>query len=107
MKALKKADMIRKNMVDHVIAERNILAQTENPFLVKLYYAFQSDVFRVILFLTVKVNLYLVMEYCIGGDVGSLLRSYQYFDEPMARIYIAETVLALEYLHSYVFGSLV
>jgi len=39
---LKKADMIRKNMVDHVIVERNILAQTKNPFVVKLFYAFQS-----------------------------------------------------------------
>jgi len=89
IKVLKKADMIRKNMVDHVIVERNILAQTKNPFVVKLFYAFQS-----------KANLYLVMEYCIGGDLGSLLRRLQYFDEKMARFYAAQTVLALEYLHS-------
>jgi len=42
IKVLKKADMIRKNMVDHVIVERNILAQTKNPFVVKLFYVFQS-----------------------------------------------------------------
>ncbi len=44
IKVLKKSDMVRKNMVDHVIAERNILAQISNPFMVTLYYAFQSEV---------------------------------------------------------------
>ncbi|PRP84407.1 hypothetical protein PROFUN_08087 [Planoprotostelium fungivorum] len=89
MKVLKKSDMVRKNMVDHVIAERNILAQTKNPFVVKLFYAFQSE-----------TNLFLVMEFCNGGDVCSLLRNRGNFDENMTRIYIAQTVLALEYLHS-------
>eukprot|EP01117_Protostelium_nocturnum_P003478 TRINITY_DN1452_c0_g1_i3.p1 TRINITY_DN1452_c0_g1~~TRINITY_DN1452_c0_g1_i3.p1 ORF type:complete len:1067 (-),score=408.16 TRINITY_DN1452_c0_g1_i3:41-3241(-) len=89
MKVLKKSDMVRKNMVDHVIAERNILAQTKNPFVVKLFYAFQSE-----------INLFLVMEYCIGGDVNSLLRKSGVLDEELARLYTAQTVLALEYLHS-------
>lgn len=89
IKVLKKSDMVRKNMVNHVIVERNILAQTQNPFLVKLFYAFQSE-----------INLYLVMEFCLGGDVGAVLKRMQCFEESMAKIYIAETVLALEYLHS-------
>eukprot|EP01113_Clastostelium_recurvatum_P044828 TRINITY_DN760_c0_g3_i2.p1 TRINITY_DN760_c0_g3~~TRINITY_DN760_c0_g3_i2.p1 ORF type:complete len:1617 (+),score=536.15 TRINITY_DN760_c0_g3_i2:260-5110(+) len=89
IKVLRKLDMVRKNMVDHVIAERNILASIQNPFVVKLFYAFQS-----------KENLYLVMEYLIGGDAASLLRGIGSFEEPMARYYIAETVLALEYLHN-------
>jgi len=89
MKVLKKSDMVRKNMVDHVIAERNILAQTKNPFVVKLFYAFQS-----------QTNLFLVMEFCNGGDVGSLLRSRGVFEEHLAVVYTAQTVLALEYLHS-------
>ena len=39
------------------------------------------------------------MEYMIGGDVKSLLAIYGYFDEVMAVVYIAEVILALEYLH--------
>jgi len=39
------------------------------------------------------------MEYLIGGDLSSLLNNFGYFDENMAKIYIAETAIALEYLH--------
>ncbi|KAG8638492.1 hypothetical protein MANES_14G034300v8 [Manihot esculenta] len=49
---------------------------------------------------TCRENLYLVMEYLNGGDLYSLLRNLGCLDEDMARIYIAEVVLALEYLHS-------
>jgi len=76
-------------MVHNVLAERNILATTQNPFIVKMSYCFQSSEF-----------LYLVMEYAIGGDCASLLANVGCLEEPMARMYIAETVLALEYLHS-------
>ncbi|KAF9580689.1 hypothetical protein BGW38_002566, partial [Lunasporangiospora selenospora] len=89
IKILKKADMVRKNMVSHVLAERRVLALTKTPFVVQLFYAFAS-----------KDYLYLVMEYVIGGDLSSLLSVFGLFDEDMARMYIAECILALEYLHS-------
>ncbi|CAG8568211.1 15635_t:CDS:10, partial [Acaulospora colombiana] len=54
-----------------------------------LFYAFQSQDY-----------LYLVMEYLIGGDLSSLLQCFERFSEDMARMYTAEVVLALEYLHS-------
>ncbi|KAL6009691.1 hypothetical protein ACLOJK_000120 [Asimina triloba] len=79
---LKKADMIRKNAVDSILAERNILITVRNPFVVS------------------RENLYLVMEYLNGGDLYSLLRNLGCLDEDMARVYLAEVVLALEYLHS-------
>jgi len=44
VKMLKKDDMVRKNMVDRVMTERNIMAGNNNSFVVKLYYAFQSEV---------------------------------------------------------------
>lgn len=44
IKMLKKDDMVRKNMVEHVMAERDIMAGNNNSFVVKLYYAFQSEV---------------------------------------------------------------
>lgn len=89
IKILKKADMVRKNMVNHVLAERRVLALTRTPFVVQLFYAFAS-----------KDYLYLVMEYVIGGDLSSLLAVFGSFDEDMAKMYIAECILALEYLHS-------
>jgi serine/threonine protein kinase len=83
--------MIQKNQVRHVQAERNILAATSNPFIIKMYYTFHS-----------KDNLYIVMEYANGGDCFSLLQKFGVLEEDVARLYIAETVLALEYLHSQV-----
>jgi serine/threonine protein kinase len=44
--------------------------------------------------------LYLVMEYLIGGDLASLLQALNCFELVMTRKYVAEIVLALEYLHS-------
>ncbi|KAF7836372.1 putative serine/threonine protein kinase IRE isoform X2 [Senna tora] len=89
IKVLKKADMIRKNAVESILAERDILISVQNPFVVRFFYSF-----------TCRENLYLVMEYLNGGDLYSLLRNLGCLDEDMARVYIAELVLALEYLHS-------
>ncbi|KAI9162147.1 hypothetical protein LWI28_024304 [Acer negundo] len=89
IKVLKKADTIRKNAVESILAERNILISVRNPFVVRFFYSF-----------TCRENLYLVMEYLNGGDLYSLLKNLGCLDEDMARIYIAEVVLALEYLHS-------
>jgi len=89
IKVLKKADMIRKNAVESILAERDILISVRNPFVVRFFYSF-----------TCRENLYLVMEYINGGDLYSLLRNLGCLDEDMARVYISEIVLALEYLHS-------
>ncbi|KAL8132778.1 hypothetical protein AgCh_008311 [Apium graveolens] len=89
IKVLKKADMIRKNAVESILAERDILIAVRNPFVVRFFYSF-----------TCRENLYLVMEYLNGGDLYSLLRNLGCLDEDVARVYIAEVVLALEYLHS-------
>ncbi|GKB65144.1 probable serine/threonine protein kinase IREH1 isoform X2 [Tanacetum coccineum] len=88
-RVLKKADMIRKNAVESILAERDIVISVRNPSVVRFFYSF-----------TCRENLYLVMEYLNGGDLYSLLRNLGCLDEDIARIYIAEVVLALEYLHS-------
>ncbi|TFK55894.1 kinase-like protein [Heliocybe sulcata] len=90
IKVLKKADMIAKNQITNVKAERMILMkQAESPFVAKLFFTFQS-----------KENLYLVMEYLNGGDCAALLKSLGSLPEEWAKNYIAEVVLALEYLHN-------
>ena len=83
-------EMIKKNMISQVIAERNAQALTNSPFCVKLFYCLQSS-----------TNIFLVMEYLIGGDLKSLLNIYGFFDENMARFYAAEIALALSYLHKH------
>ncbi|KAF9464404.1 hypothetical protein BDZ94DRAFT_489757 [Collybia nuda] len=89
IKVLKKADMIAKNQITNVKAERMILMkQAESPFVAKLYFTFQS-----------KENLYLVMEYLNGGDCAALIKSLGCLPEEWAKNYIAEVVLGLEYLH--------
>ncbi|KAB7499969.1 Serine/threonine-protein kinase greatwall, partial [Armadillidium nasatum] len=90
IKVVKKSDIIHKNMVEQIITERDALARTKSPFCVQLFYSLQT-----------ASNVYLVMEYLIGGDLKSLLTMYGYFDEPMAIFYAAELTLALDYLHSH------
>ncbi len=58
VKKLKKSEMVRRGQVDHVKAERNVLASVQHRSIVKLYYSFQDEEF-----------LYLVMEYMPGGDL--------------------------------------
>ncbi|CAG8579485.1 10890_t:CDS:2 [Paraglomus occultum] len=90
IKVLKKSDMIAKNQVTNVKAERMILmTQTDSPFVVKLYFSFQS-----------KDYLYLVMEYLNGGDCAALVKAIGGLPEDWARKYLAEVVLGLEYLHN-------
>ncbi|KAF9193325.1 hypothetical protein BGZ51_003599 [Haplosporangium sp. Z 767] len=90
IKVLKKSDMVAKNQVTNVKAERMILMnQTDSPFVVNLYFSFQS-----------KEYLYLVMEYLNGGDCMALIKAISRLPEDWARNYLAEVVLGLEYLHN-------
>jgi microtubule-associated serine/threonine kinase len=89
VKVMRKADLVRKNMVQSAKNERNILAMANNPFVVRFFYSFTS-----------RDNLYIVMEYAPGGDVASLLRALGALEEDTARQYAAEATLALEYCHA-------
>nr|XP_056714688.1 serine/threonine-protein kinase LATS2 [Euleptes europaea] len=88
MKTLRKKDVLSRNQVAHVKAERDILAEADNEWVVKLYYSFQD-----------KDNLYFVMDYIPGGDMMSLLIRMEVFPENLARFYIAELTLAIESVH--------
>ncbi|KAJ2724986.1 rim15, signal transduction response regulator [Coemansia sp. Benny D115] len=89
IKVLKKADMIAKNQISNVKAERAIMmAQTGSPFVVRLLYTFQT-----------RSSLYLVMDYLNGGDCASLLKSIGTLPINWARQYLAEVVLGIEDLH--------
>lgn len=90
IKVLKKSDMISKNQVMNVKAERAIMmAQSESPYVVQLIKSFQSANY-----------LYLVMEYLNGGDLATLLKNVGSLPEAWAKRYIAEVVVEVDDLHS-------
>ncbi|KAK8550325.1 hypothetical protein V6N12_039039 [Hibiscus sabdariffa] len=76
--------------VEHVRAERNLLAEVASHFIVKLYYSFQDAEY-----------LYLIMEYLPGGDMMTLLMREDTLTETVARFYIAQSVLAIESIHKH------
>ncbi|RZC49623.1 hypothetical protein C5167_018041 [Papaver somniferum] len=90
MKKLKKSEMVRRGQVEHVRAERNLLAEVASHCIVKLYYSFQDSEY-----------LYLVMEYLPGGDVMTLLIRADTLTEDVAKFYIAQSVLAIESIHKH------
>ncbi|XP_031284387.1 serine/threonine-protein kinase 38-like [Pistacia vera] len=90
MKKLKKSEMLRRGQVEHVRAERNLLAEVDSNCIVKLYCSFQDDEF-----------LYLIMEYLPGGDMMTLLMRKDTLTEDEARFYVAETVLAIASIHKH------
>ena len=88
MKVLSKEVVIRRNDVEHAKAERRILQKIRHPFIVQLHYAFQTG-----------DKLYMVMDYVPGGDLYFHLRQHKRFPEELVRLWMAQLVLAIEYLH--------
>lgn len=82
--------MIKRNKIKRALAEQEILATSNHPFIVTLYHSFQSEDY-----------LYLCMEYCSGGEFFRALqtRPGKCIVEEDARFYAAEVTAALEYLH--------
>lgn len=90
LKAYNKQAIVQKNQAQYIHTEKAALqACSDHPYIVTLYYAFQS-----------QDRLFLVMEYCGGGDLLSALTRRKVFTEPEAAFYIGEIALALSHLHS-------
>ncbi|KAL4154903.1 hypothetical protein PRNP1_007017 [Phytophthora ramorum] len=89
IKVLAKEHLLRKKQIQQIETERNILASVVSPFVVKLFWTFQT-----------KRNLFLVMEYLPGGDFMSLLECIVQLEEQVACVYIAEIAIALNHLHT-------
>ncbi|XP_056258966.1 microtubule-associated serine/threonine-protein kinase 2 isoform X2 [Seriola aureovittata] len=90
MKKINKQNLILRNQIQQAFVERDILTFAENPFVVSMYCSFET-----------RRHLCMVMEYVEGGDCATLLKNMGPLPVDMARMYFAETVLALEYLHNY------
>uniref|UniRef100_A0A126X439 non-specific serine/threonine protein kinase n=1 Tax=Woodsia scopulina TaxID=1498956 RepID=A0A126X439_9MONI len=90
IKAMEKGVMLNRNKVHRACAEREILAALDHPFLPTLYASFQT-----------KTHVCLVTDFCPGGELFLLLdrQPLKVFGEETAKFYLAEIVIALEYLH--------
>ena len=88
IKKMKKEEMHKKNQVLHVRAERDVLSEAKNQWIVELKFSFQDQKY-----------LYLGMEYLPGGDLMTLLMARDILPEEDAKFYAAEMVLAIESVH--------
>uniref|UniRef100_A0A673C1C6 non-specific serine/threonine protein kinase n=1 Tax=Sphaeramia orbicularis TaxID=375764 RepID=A0A673C1C6_9TELE len=88
MKVLKKATLKVRDRV-RTKMERDILADVNHPFVVKLHYAFQTE-----------GKLYLILDFLRGGDLFTRLSKEVMFTEEDVKFYLAELALGLDHLHS-------
>jgi serine/threonine protein kinase len=89
MKVLSKKLLKKKNNTQYMKSERDILTKVAHPFIVSLYFAFQSE-----------SKLFLVMEFLSGGELFFHLRKKGIILEKEAKFYTAELVVAIEFLHN-------
>ena len=88
IKKIKKDVLLKKNQVIHIRSEQQIMSKIKSPWIVDLKASFQEDDF-----------LYLVMEFCQGGDFMNLLIKKDILTEAEAKFYIAELILAVDSIH--------
>lgn len=87
--------MSKRKLVTHAkkleraIAEKRVLARLSHPFIVSMHWAFQT-----------RGHLFMVLDYCAGGELFYHLQNRGRFSEPDARFYVSEILLGLEYLHT-------
>lgn len=89
LKTIRKAHIVSRSEVTHTLAERTVLAQITNPFIVPLKFCFQNP-----------DKLYLVLSFINGGELFHHLQREGRFSEERSRLYTAELLSALECLHS-------
>lgn len=88
LKVLDKSRIFTFCLEKYAFAERNILMRLDNPFVVKLHFAFQT-----------KEKLALVMDYCPNGDLSLILKREHHLSEDLTRFYSSEILLGLQALH--------
>ncbi len=89
MKVISKNFIIQREKVEQILTERRILEKVNHPFIVRLHFAFQT-----------KYYLFLILDFCPGGELFYHLHNSYRFPESLARFYLCEIILAIEYLHS-------
>eukprot|EP00826_Nyctotherus_ovalis_P058691 TRINITY_DN8092_c0_g1_i2.p1 TRINITY_DN8092_c0_g1~~TRINITY_DN8092_c0_g1_i2.p1 ORF type:complete len:300 (+),score=77.01 TRINITY_DN8092_c0_g1_i2:1647-2546(+) len=89
MKSISKSYLLKTKQLKYAQNECKILREMNNPFVIKMHYAFQTP-----------QHLYFVLDYCEGGDLSIHIAKKEMFEEYEAKFYLAELILAIEYLHA-------
>lgn len=114
MKKINRQNLVLRNQIQQAFVERDILTFAENPFVVSMFCSFETrrhlcmvmeyvegKAHRTCRFCFSISNLNPLLISCPGGDCATLLKNMGPLPVEMSRMYFAETVLALEYLHNY------
>ncbi|KAL0894507.1 hypothetical protein ABMA27_013090 [Loxostege sticticalis] len=88
MKVLEKEKVIKMKQVDHTLYEKRILEAIRFPFTVSMEFSFKDNSY-----------IYFIMPFVPGGEMFTHLRRMGKFEEPLAKFYASQVVLALEYMH--------
>ena len=89
MKVYAKRFLDDRDQIPYTLSEAAISARLRHPFIVPLRFAFQS-----------RSRIFLISDYCAGGELFNALRKHGLLLEAAARVYLGELVLALEYMHA-------
>jgi CRP-like cAMP-binding protein len=88
LKAVNKAHVVTHNQVPHILNERATMLELDHPFIVKLYRTLKDRDF-----------LYFLLEPSLGGELFTVLRNAEHFDNNTARFYAAIVVTVFQYIH--------
>ncbi|XP_020351600.2 cGMP-dependent protein kinase 1-like [Oncorhynchus kisutch] len=88
MKRVSKKHIVAKRQEEHVLFEKRILKAIKSDFIVRLHSAFKDTRY-----------IYMIMEFCVGGEIWTKLKEVGRFDEPIAVFCAACVVEAYAYLH--------
>eukprot|EP00747_Dinoflagellata_sp_TGD_P032244 gnl/TRDRNA2_/TRDRNA2_135853_c1_seq1.p1 gnl/TRDRNA2_/TRDRNA2_135853_c1~~gnl/TRDRNA2_/TRDRNA2_135853_c1_seq1.p1 ORF type:complete len:344 (-),score=93.41 gnl/TRDRNA2_/TRDRNA2_135853_c1_seq1:41-1072(-) len=89
LKMLKKAPLIKNKKVENTLSEKAVLSSMKHPMVVNLYGSFHD-----------KRYIYLLLEYCSGGEFCTYLRKANKFENDQAIFYAAQVASIFEYIHS-------
>ncbi|XP_061692153.1 cGMP-dependent protein kinase 2 isoform X2 [Syngnathoides biaculeatus] len=88
LKCIKKKHVVDTRQQEHIYSEKSILHQTNSAFIIRLFRTFRDTKY-----------VYMLLEVCLGGELWTVLRDMNYFDEPTARFCIGCVLEAFDYLH--------
>merc|ERR1719204_2354831 len=89
LKAIRKAQILELGQHNHILNEKKVMSSLDSPFLVNLLNTYKD-----------KWKVYFLIDVCLGGELFTILRKKQSFDEPTAKFYTGCVIEAFAYMHS-------
>ncbi|XP_075770619.1 LOW QUALITY PROTEIN: cGMP-dependent protein kinase 1-like [Pelodiscus sinensis] len=88
LKRIRKDHVVRRQQQEHVHTEKRVLERSRCPFVVRLFGTYRDNQY-----------VYMLLEFCQGGELWTKLREVRCFEEAVAVFCAACVVEALDYLH--------